>query len=216
MKPLWALAGTALLGTAGGVGIVIASTGGGEKESVQFPDTATASPTIAASSPGWTRYESTKWGYRIDYPSGWYDLPNFGAPDAQKYFSNEPVRAPLEMDENGVWITITVSNLVGQDCANASLDSGVIESSSDLPIAGGAVARRVVRDTSVEGGPKVVLNLESNGSCYTFYIITLSENTRREVLPLIDEVLESFVPPSATSLSFKGALPELTPRSPLC
>ena len=49
-KPLWALAGIALRGTAGGVGIVFASTGGGEKESVQFPDTATVSPTIAASS----------------------------------------------------------------------------------------------------------------------------------------------------------------------
>jgi hypothetical protein len=56
--------------------------------------------------PGWKTYVSARWGYSIDYLGDWYDLANFGAPDTQKYFSNENVRAPLEMTARGVWETI--------------------------------------------------------------------------------------------------------------
>jgi hypothetical protein len=66
--------------------------------------TTSATPTTSASQsatpapshtpqPGWKTYISARWGYSVDYPVDWYDLPNFGAPDTQKYFSNENVGA---------------------------------------------------------------------------------------------------------------------------
>ena len=167
-----------------------------EPSVTQTPAPITPSPVVIPNPAAeWTDYLSEKWGYRISYPPGWYDLPNFGAPDEQKYFSNQPVRAPLEMNESGVWMTISVSSLVGDDCATASLYSGLIEESSDLVIAGRRVARHLVHNTSVEGGPRVVLNLETNGACYTFYVITFSDQTRSDLLPVIDQAMESFRPP---------------------
>ena len=70
--------------------------------------TATATPSVNhTAQPGWKTYISTRWGYSIDYPTGWYDLHS-GAPDTQKYFSNENVGAPLQMSASGVYETIDV------------------------------------------------------------------------------------------------------------
>lgn len=57
----------------------------------------------------WDNYSSTKYGYSIKYPSTWFNLPNYGAPDTDKYFSNKNIGAPLEMGLDGIWITIRVS-----------------------------------------------------------------------------------------------------------
>src|ERR1700694_3099629 len=72
-----------------------------------------ASPSATPSSPptatsDWSTYTSSKWGYTVKYPANWYDLPNSGAPDTDKYFSNQNVTTPAQMDQSGVLVTIRV------------------------------------------------------------------------------------------------------------
>lgn len=57
----------------------------------------------------WNKYSNSKYGYSIKYPKTWFNLPNYGAPDTDKYFSNKNVGAPLEMGSDGIWITITIT-----------------------------------------------------------------------------------------------------------
>src|SRR5690349_19757752 len=86
---------------------------GGSQSATSGSQTASVAATATPSGshtaqPGWKTYISARWGYSIDYPTSWYDLPNHGAPDTQKYFSNENVGAPLQMSASGVWETIDV------------------------------------------------------------------------------------------------------------
>lgn len=82
MRPLWAVAGVALLGTAGVAGALVASSGG-EEEVVQQVGTATAtaagvtpSPNASstpASTPAETlTYTDPTYGYSFEYPATWY------------------------------------------------------------------------------------------------------------------------------------------------
>ena len=81
MKPVWALAGVALLGAAGAVGALVVASSGGEEEVVQQIETATAtslaeSPTAAATvSPssktpadGWEVYTDPQVGFSFPHP----------------------------------------------------------------------------------------------------------------------------------------------------
>ena len=90
VKPLWALTGIALLGTAGVVGAVVVASSGGEEELVQQIETATASPsaptkapsptTLATPSPApepspsdapadWRTYVDPVLGFSLEYPA---------------------------------------------------------------------------------------------------------------------------------------------------
>lgn len=57
----------------------------------------------------WNNYSNSKYGYSIKYPKDWFNLPNQGAPDTHKYFSNENVGAPLEIGSDGIFIAIEVN-----------------------------------------------------------------------------------------------------------
>jgi hypothetical protein len=90
VKPLWALTGIALLGTAGVVGAVVVASSGGEEEVLQQVETATATPsdptkapsptTLATPSPApepsptdapadWRTYMDPVLGFSLKYPS---------------------------------------------------------------------------------------------------------------------------------------------------
>jgi hypothetical protein len=78
IKPLWALAGVALLGT-GAAGAFIVVSSGGEEEVVQQVETATVSasdtPQATTSpspggSPGWEVYADRQLGFSFPHPSG--------------------------------------------------------------------------------------------------------------------------------------------------
>ncbi|MFH1457001.1 MAG: Ig-like domain-containing protein, partial [Patescibacteria group bacterium] len=55
---------------------------------------------------GWPVYKDSRYGYEVKYPASWFDLPNFGAPETDKYFSNENVTNVSEMSESGIFLTI--------------------------------------------------------------------------------------------------------------
>jgi len=84
---------------------------------------ASPSPTPSATPTGtpdptanWPTYMSTNWGYTVKYPATWYDLPNSGAPDADKYFSNQKVANPAQMEPGGVWLTIRIEQDPSFNC----------------------------------------------------------------------------------------------------
>lgn len=83
--------------------------------------TRTASPHSASPSlsPGYKTYRSPKWLYSLEYPATWYDLPVFQGPDLEtmKSFSNENTGSPEGMDDNGVFLTITVDSTASKPCA---------------------------------------------------------------------------------------------------
>jgi len=111
IKPLWALAGVALLGTAGVAGAFVVASSGGEEEAVQQVDTptvgaattitpqahtpspsvaSTPSPTSSASPvpPGWTQIvqpaSSKSQAFSFIHPEGWLVQP-FGDANAPGY-----------------------------------------------------------------------------------------------------------------------------------
>jgi hypothetical protein len=54
----------------------------------------------------WNQYQNPTYGFTLQYPPGWFALPNLGAPDTDTYFSNESVGAPMEMSMEGIWLTV--------------------------------------------------------------------------------------------------------------
>jgi hypothetical protein len=64
------------------------------------------SPCGAEGATGWLTYLSALWGYSVDYPASWCNLPNFGAPEKDKYFASEFSGSPLAMTSSGMWLTL--------------------------------------------------------------------------------------------------------------
>lgn len=61
---------------------------------------------ISSKMTGWNTYYDSTNKYTIKYPNNWINIQ--GDNNGNKYFSNENVYAPLEMDSNGIWINIDV------------------------------------------------------------------------------------------------------------
>ncbi len=94
-----------------------AFTAGSPASSARTSPSGASSP---STEPGFVAYVSSKWLYSLQYPTNWYDLGNFGAPDSQKYFSNENVGSPLQLDANGIWLTVDVDSQPTRGCSAAS------------------------------------------------------------------------------------------------
>lgn len=114
MKPLWAVAGVALLGTAGVAGAVIVASSGGEEEVVQQAQTATATVSpIATSSPSTapattpvpsptpttetSSYTDSISSFSFEYPAPWFVAAPVADPTITGYtvtiFSYNPEKA---------------------------------------------------------------------------------------------------------------------------
>ena len=103
IKPLWAIAGASLLGTAGVAGVLVVTSSGGEEEIVQQVGTATPSETPASTatisatgSPQVTTtpvpsaspvstltYTDPTYGYSFEYPADWFLDASPDPPGAQ-------------------------------------------------------------------------------------------------------------------------------------
>jgi sugar lactone lactonase YvrE len=146
-----------------------------------------------AAQPGWKTYVSGRWGYSIDYPSDWYDLPNSGAPDTQKYFSNEKVGAPLQMTDHGVWETIEVQPNSSGSCAPGSAPKYVIRQSATT--VDGEAATRYVIDMTPSGGERAYIIsawVMHGGSCYSIQFLSQTAPTRDANAGLADQAIASF------------------------
>lgn len=135
---------------------------------------------------GWKAYTSLQWGYAIAYPASWYNLPNLGAPDTDKYFSNEIVGAPLGMSSNGLWamVRITSSTCPGPTWAAMKPAGSYAVSMGDQH----GTAYSVDPDLSIPGGRDlwygVSMGVPRSGGCTFLVVETLNQATRDASIPL--------------------------------
>ena len=89
----------------------------------------------------WQTYTNSQYGYTVKYPKNWYNLSNFGAPDTDKYFSNENVSAVMEMSGSGIWLTIRNQdsmewNIEKWDDEKKKKEGLLVESKKSITVAG--------------------------------------------------------------------------------
>lgn len=53
-------------------------------------------------------YQNDPQRYTLEYSQSLLDLPNFGAPDSEKYFATANVRSPQELPPGSFWLAISV------------------------------------------------------------------------------------------------------------
>ena len=155
--------------------------------------TATATPSVNhTAQPGWKTYISTRWGYSIDYPTGWYDLHS-GAPDTQKYFSNENVGAPLQMSASGVYETIDVEPNQSEPCAPSWASSAAIRQ-SPITLDGVPTTRYVVNFTPSGAEPFYAVGVwvGHGGRCYGITFQSQNPSARDANIDVDDQALASF------------------------
>jgi hypothetical protein len=153
---------------------------------------ATPSSTPIATSE-WSTYTSSKWGYTVKYPANWYDLPNSGAPDTDKYFSNQNVMGPAQMDQSSVFLTIRVHQDSGFNCASGPTRPYSVTQQSASTV-GGLPARRSI----VESGPgnhdalwALVVSVSRPKGCYEFEFLSLNAQARDQNLAIDDALLST-------------------------
>jgi hypothetical protein len=129
----------------------------------------------ALQSPGWQAYSSPKWGYSIQYPQSWRSLPNFGAPDTEKYFSNENVGSPMSLDLDGIWLTITVSGFQGDQCLNRGRWNLRIDRQVPLTVDGSTSSLNALKH---DGYAALMLNVQRNTYCYSFTYLFKANDVR--------------------------------------
>ncbi len=139
---------------------------------------ATTSPSqLPTSDPtdSWKTYSSSEWGYSLKYPQDWLDLPNFGAPDTEKYFSNENVGSPLSLNDTGVFLAISVTGASGPLCSDHGLGNAVVERQDSLTIDG---IPGTINVLNAQGFAEFIVNLQRNAYCYWFVYVFRSVATR--------------------------------------
>jgi hypothetical protein len=154
--------------------------------------TNTPSPSHTAR-PGWKTYVSTRWGYSIDYPADWFDLDNFGAPDTEKYFSNEKVGAPLEMTAHGVWETMEVQPNSTGSCPPSYVAKYVVRQ-SPTTVDNISATRYVINQTPSggEAGYLIGIWVMHGGSCYSIQFLSSIPATRDANADVADQTISSF------------------------
>ena len=161
--------------------------------------TASVSASSATPSPSgtaqvaWKTYVSARWGYSIAYPANWYDLPNSGAPDTQKYFSSENVGAPLLMSSRGVWETIEVQPYSAASCPASYVTSSAARQ-SPITVDGVATTRYVINMTpsGAEASYGIGVWVKDGASCYSIQFDSPTASTRDANAGIDDQAIASF------------------------
>jgi hypothetical protein len=176
------------------VGLLLMSCGGNQSATSGSPTASVgATPSVGhTAQPGWKAYISARWGYSIDYPTGWYDLHS-GAPDTQKYFSNENVGAPLQMSASGVYETIDVEPNQSEPCA-PSWASGAAIRQSPITLDGVPTTRYVVNFTPSGAEPFYAVGVwvGHGGRCYGITFLSQNPSARDANIDVDSQAIASF------------------------
>lgn len=109
----------------------------------------------------WNTYSSARWGYSVQYPAGWLEISNCGAPDSEKYFSNEKLGCGQDADSNGVINAISVSLMSGQSCPYREPPPAAITRQDDVTVDGVSAKLDIMTATA-----DLEIYLDHNGYCY--------------------------------------------------
>jgi len=179
------------------LGLALASCGsnqstGSPGATASVSPSGTPSPSHTAQ-PGWKTYLSARWGYSIDYPADWFDLDNAGAPDTQKYFSNERVGAPLEMTARGVWVTVEVQPNPTGPCPPSYVSKYVVRQ-SPTTLDSVATTRYVINMTPSGGEAGYIIGVWGmhSASCYSIQFLSTTPATRDALAGTADKLIASF------------------------
>jgi hypothetical protein len=129
---------------------------------------------------------SAKWGYSIDYPDTWMEIPNYDGSDHDKYFSNENVGSPMQMDVQGINVEISVNGSTGDQCLQRGLRGLTPDRQTDVSV-DGLPAKLTALTT--EGFGEYIVNLQRSGYCYWFAFIFRSNPLRDATEPTVLEML---------------------------
>lgn len=137
---------------------------------------------------GWMRYTHPKWGYALWYPSTWFELDSFGPRDTAKYFANERVGAPLELDAKGIWLTISVAD--GACPAPPSPASG----QKQVLVGGQPVTRTSGHSAppAGEGAWTIGADVPESAKCFSFRYMASTQEARDANLDIADQMISSF------------------------
>jgi hypothetical protein len=129
----------------------------------------------------------------VKYPASWYDLPNSGAPDTDKYFSNQNVGGPLQMDQGGVFLTIRVHQDSSFNCASGPTKPYSVTQQSAATVGGSSATRSIV-----ESGPgnhdalwALIVSVARPTGCYEFSFLSLTAQDRDQNLAIDDTLLST-------------------------
>ena len=138
----------------------------------------------------WTGYHSAKWGYTIDYPSSWFDLPDLAAPDTDKYFANEKdLGSPIGMDSPGVFFA--VSRVAGS-CR--PIPPGNVDDTAHLTVAGQTITRvsGYLGHAQSEAFWSSYASIPSGANCFALVAAFGSKAARDANLHVADLIITSF------------------------
>lgn len=147
---------------------------------------ATQSPSLVTQSPipGYLLYTSSAWLYSFEYPSSWFNLGNSGVPNTVKYFSNQQIGSPQQLDANGIFLRVSIDTQSTHPCANSGpLRPGV--SQTPIMVDGEST-------TEYSGAQGVSAYVTHQSWCYTFGFITTGAQDLAQHKAEIDHVLSSF------------------------
>jgi hypothetical protein len=137
-------------------------------------------PSVA---PGYSAYVSKQWQYSLEYPAQWLDLPNFGAPDRQKYFSNENTESPEHLTASGIWLTIDVNSQPSTCASNGPPASDVTQTPISIDGA---------QTTEYVGQASILVLVQHSGWCYTIGFATNGAQDRDQHATEIAHIFSTF------------------------
>jgi len=139
-------------------------------------------PSAAA---GYKAYASSTWMYSLEYPATWFELDDQGQ-DRSKWFSNQNIASPEQLDASGIWLTVDVD---AQPSGPCSAESNI--STPNVTVAqvslDGVSASEYISARGIDG-PYVM----HGNWCYHLSFLTSSAQDRDQHMVEIQHILSSF------------------------
>lgn len=149
-------------------------------------------------------YQSERLQYSINYPNGWFNIPNVDETDNYKFFSNEDVTSTEDISKDGVFISIEKVTQ-GMDFYQRVFDSevgllssdenGVITKLSDLTIDNQNAVKfsyETVPRTSDKYFYAIDYVFKKDDSFYLMIIFTRDKNVADRNMGIFDKIANSF------------------------
>jgi hypothetical protein len=158
---------------------------------------AQGSNSVPTPSTKWPAYVSAQWGYALQYPPGWYSLPNHGAPDTDKYFSSRAVSSPQQLGPNDAWLTVRVGAMadLAAGCGGPNATYGQIVQRTPTTLGGVATTEYLTNPIpGRQGGAGwfVVASALHGGRCYSLQFIFDSAVSRAQNSHPVDRIISTF------------------------